>query len=251
MNIINIDQKNEQISQEYEETNVNQIQNIKDNPNNQTQQEKINPIIKEENLTKIETNIIPQLPKISNVVSTADLGTNLNLKTISLCLLNCSCIKSESNNIRAIKKELKYPKATVLIFKTGKINCFGAQNEESSRKAISIIAEKINFIGNNNVSLKNFRIVNIVATCKLNFGIKLSKLNNYLSPIKGKDIFGKYKSIYEPDIFPGLVYYMNNPEITLLIFSGGIINFVGAKTRIEINNALNKIFPLLLMHKQS
>ena len=251
MDIINLDLKNELISPEQEETNISQIQKIKDYHNKQTQQEKINPIIKEDNSTKIETHTIPYLPKITNVVSTADLGTNLNLKIISLGLPNCSCIKSKSNNIRAIKKELKHPKATLLIFKTGKINCFGAQNEEDSRKAISIIAQKINFIGYNNIGIKYFRIVNIVATCKLDFEIKLSKLSNCFSLIKGKDIFGKYKYIYEPEIFPGLVYYMNNPKITLLIFSRGIINFVGAKTRLEINNALRKIYPLLFMHKQS
>ena len=73
MSTFNLVQKNEQISPEPEETNISQIQNIKDNHNNQTQQGKINPIIKEDNSTKIETNIIPSILTITNVVSVAEL----------------------------------------------------------------------------------------------------------------------------------------------------------------------------------
>lgn len=175
MSTFNIVQKNEQIPPEPEETNISQIQNIKDNHNNQTQQGKINSIIKEDNSTKIETNIIPT---INNVVSVAELGTNLNLRTIALSLPNSSCIKTNLNNTRAVKIELKNPKANVFIYKSGKMNCYGAKSEEESRKAISIMAKKIKYLlGFNNISLQNFRIVNIVATCKLNFEIKLSQLN--------------------------------------------------------------------------
>ena len=37
---------------------------------------------------------------------------------------------------------------------------------------------------------------------------------------------------------------MNNPRITLLIFSAGKINLVGGKKGSEIFDALNKIYPL-------
>ena len=44
---------------------------------------------------------------------------------------------------------------------------------------------------------------------------------------------------------------MNNPEITLIIFCEGKINFVGAKNRTVISDALNKIYPLLLKNKRN
>jgi transcription initiation factor TFIID TATA-box-binding protein len=154
------------------------------------------------------------------------LGANLNLRTIALSLPNSSCIKTNLNNTRTIKIELKNPKANVFVYKSGKMNCYGAKSEEDSRKAITIMAKKIKYLLGN-ISLQNFRIVNIVATCKLNFEIKLSQLNCYLS-------FGNYEFFYEPELFPGLRYSMNNPKITLIIFPKGVITFAGAKNRKEI-----------------
>ena len=42
---------------------------------------------------------------------------------------------------------------------------------------------------------------------------------------------------------------MCKPEITLLIFASGKVNFVGVKDRKDIPEALKKIYPILLNHK--
>ena len=140
--------------------------------------------------------------------------------------------------------QIKKPKATVTIFRTGKINCFGAKSEEDSKSAIKIAEKNIKKIGYN-VELNNFRIVNIVATCQLNFDIRLLEIYQTLFNTKSN------RCNYESAVFPGLIYHMNNPEITLLIFCGGKINFVGAKNRTVISDALNKIYPLLLKNKRN
>ena len=46
--------------------------------------------------------------------------------------------KSKPNEIRSVKMSIKEPKATITIFQAGKMNCFGAKNEEESRQAIKI-----------------------------------------------------------------------------------------------------------------
>ena len=46
---------------------------------------------------------------------------------------------------------------------------------------------------------------------------------------------------YEPEIFPGLIYRMEKPKITVLIFNSGKINFVGAKKQEDITEAYKKI----------
>ena len=132
------------------------------------------------------------------------------------------------------------------------MNCFGAKNETDSKKAIDLIVKEIEKLGYN-VELKNFKIVNIAATCELNFEIKLSILNSTLSKSTSKNLVdnNNNKCLYDCTIFPGLIYHMNNPKITFIIFYGGKINFVGAKNRDEINDAFKKIHPLLLKHKQS
>ena len=93
-----------------------------------------NPAHKNEPVSDISPLPIPQ---ITNVVSTAHLGINLDLAKIASKLPNSVSIKyrSNSNNINSIKMQIKKPKATVMILKTGKINCFGAKSEEDSKKA--------------------------------------------------------------------------------------------------------------------
>ena len=54
---------------------------------------------------------------------------------------------------------------------------------------------------------------------------------------------------YEPEVFPGLIYHMTKPELTLLIFQSGKMNFVGAKNKDDIYEALQKIYPLLCKFK--
>ena len=39
------------------------------------------------------------------------------------------------------------------------------------------------------------------------------------------------KCHYEPELFPGLIYRIEEPKVVLLIFSNGKIVFAGAKSR--------------------
>lgn len=54
-----------------------------------------------------------------------------------------------------------------------------------------------------------------------------------------------YDSSYEPELFPALIYRMVKPRLVMLIFVNGKIVFTGAKTRNEIKEALDNIFPIL------
>ena len=42
---------------------------------------------------------------------------------------------------------------------------------------------------------------------------------------------------------------MRKPELTLLVFKSGKMNFVGAKNKDDIFEALKKIYPLLFKYK--
>lgn len=55
---------------------------------------------------------------------------------------------------------------------------------------------------------------------------------------------------YEPELFPGLIYKMEQPKVVLLIFTSGKIVLAGAKTRQEIYLAYQKIYPVLFNFKK-
>lgn len=235
--------------------NSNPIQNILDNHNILLQKEKDNEannsFVKEDKSTNLCTNEnkMPQ-PQIVNIVSMVNLRVPLNLKLIAL-----KCRNSEYNpsRINAVIMRIKEPKAAALIFNSGIIIVLGARDKEKSKQAAKIFAKQIKNLGYE-VKFSDFKIVNIVATCDLGFPIKLTQLNikiNYmLSKNKStNDEDEKSPCHYEPEVFPGLIYHMTKPELTLLIFQSGKMNFVGAKNKDDIYEALQKIYPLLCKFK--
>ena len=199
---------------------------------------KINEITKEETYEQM-----PQ-PRIVNIVSMFDLGCDLNLREIAL---KCSNSEYNPQRINAVIMRKKNPKTAALIFQTGKIICLGAHDEESSRRAARLYASNIYSLGYRAV-FRNFQIINIVATCDVNFWVKLSQLNADLANRLSK-IHQEQRVCYDPENFPGVIYHMGNPKLCILIFKSGKINFVGAKKREDIFKALQNIFPLVKKYK--
>lgn len=178
--------------------------------------------------------------RIVNVVSTVSLECQLSLRELALKLQN-----SEYNpkRINALIIRIKKPKTAALVFSNGKMVVVGADNEDDSKQAAKIYAKNIKCLGYNDIKFKNFKIENVVASCDANFQIQLTKLSLKLKLINNKNCS------YEPDIFPGLIYHMQDPKICLLIFKSGKLVFVGAKQRNDIYSAFEKIFPLLKQYK--
>lgn len=209
------------------------------------------------NLTNEETNfssLINQnyiIPTIQNIVSTANLECELNLKAIALLLENAVY---NPKRFSGLIMRIKEPKSTALIFNSGKIVVLGAKTEEDSKKASRKIGKTLKSL-NFKVIFKNFRMENIVASCDVKFEIRLSALNLYMKD-NGK------KPHYEPEVFPGLIYRYsdnnsnyneNNNKLNLvfLVFSSGKIVITGAKSRDQIYNAFNEFYALLNNFNQS
>ena len=243
-------------SNEFENTENNPIQNLLDNHNKDLQKEKDNELnnsfVKEDNKsTDLGTNEIhmPQ-PHVVNIVSMVELGTRLILREIALQIKNA---EYNPSRINAVIIRIKEPKTAALIFNSGFIIVLGAKDKEKSKEAAKIFAKQIKNLGYK-VRFNNFKIVNIVATCDLGFPIKLTKLNIKLNSMLSKNQSNNGKDEkspchYEPEVFPGLIYHMRKPELTLLVFKSGKMNFVGAKNKDDIFEALKKIYPLLFKYK--
>jgi transcription initiation factor TFIID TATA-box-binding protein len=82
----------------------------------------------------------------------------------------------------------------------------------------------------------NYKIQNMTATCDFGFPIRLEGLIYAHSAL----------STYEPELFPGLIYRMVDPKVTLLIFVSGKVVVTGAKTEESLQQAIENIFPILL-----
>ena len=197
-------------------------------------------------------NVIPTSdiqPVLQNIVSTANLGCTLRLREIALQAKNA---EYNPKRFAAVIMRIKNPKTTALIFSSGKMVCTGAKNEDDSKKASRKYAKIIRSLGFP-VEFKEFKVQNIVGSCDIKFQLHLNKLNGILGKVQSKEKEkdndknkqGKYICQYEPEIFPGLIYHMSQPEIVLLIFVSGKIVLTGAKKKDEIFKAFTKILPLL------
>lgn len=179
----------------------------------------MNPLMTSHPPTYALMDSIDDLPKLVNIVSTA----NLNCKDLDLREIGRKCrnVEYKPKRFAAAIMRIREPRTTALIFASGKIVCTGAKSEDDSRKAALKYAKDIKKIGYKNVKMSDFLIQNIVASHDVGFQIKLETLNNKMQKM----------SRYEPELFPGLIFRMQDPKLVLLIFASGKIVLTGAKTR--------------------
>lgn len=164
-------------------------------------------------------------------MASVNLGVELNLQNINFRTRN-----SEYNPQRfhGVVMRIREPRCTALIFRSGKLVCTGARTENDATLAARKFARIIQKLGYN-VKFMEFKIQNLVATVDLRFPIRLENLNQ---------MHGQFSS-YEPELFPGLIYRMIKPRVVLLIFVNGKIVFTGAKSKTDITESLENIFPIL------
>ena len=220
----------------------------KDNKNSQSQ------ITKEQTKNTFSkysknTNEIKIMPVIQNIVSTADLCCNIQLRQIALQVENTEYNRSR---FTGLIMRIKEPKTTALIFSNGNIICTGAKTEEDSKKACRKYAKIIKNL-DYPVVFKDFTIQNIVGSCDVHFKINLRELYNYM-------VYYNCNVFYETELFAGLIYHYldKNKEngepkvnIVFIIFNSGKMIITGAKKREQIYNSFNVVFPVLKKFKDN
>ena len=136
---------------------------------------------------------------------------------------------------------VRSPKATALVFQSGKIICTGSRSEADARLASRKIARIIQKVAEPSVRFLEFTIQNIVATADLRFPIKLEKLAD-----EQQDTCS-----YEPEIFPGLIYRFPSPKkVVVLCFVSGNVIITGARDRAQIYQVFETIFQVLASYRK-
>ncbi|KAI0563380.1 TATA-box binding protein [Gracilaria domingensis] len=172
------------------------------------------------------------IPEIQNVVATTNLDVKLDLKKIALRARNA---EYNPKRFAAVIMRIREPKTTALIFSSGKIVVTGAKSERESSRASRKYAKIVHKLGYDDAKFKEFTVQNIVASCDVNFPVRLEGLAHAHSQFCS----------YEPELFPGLIYRMIKPKIVLLIFVSGKVVLTGAKVRQDIYDAFDNIYHVL------
>ncbi|MFH1229503.1 MAG: TATA-box-binding protein, partial [Candidatus Aenigmatarchaeota archaeon] len=147
--------------------------------------------------------------KIENVVASTSLNVPIKLEKL---VSNLDNVEYEPEQFPGLVLRLKEPKAAALIFSSGKVVCTGAKSPKDSKLVVAKIVAKMNKIGIKIPNTYKVQLENIVASAKLNRELNLNNI-----------AFSLENTEYEPEQFPGLVYRMDIPKVTFLLFGSGKI----------------------------
>jgi transcription initiation factor TFIID TATA-box-binding protein len=164
--------------------------------------------------------------RIENVVASINLRCELPLDKI---LEKYKDIEKK-NNFPGLVAKIYRPKATILIFASGKLVVTGVRLPNQIPTVVDIIIAKIRKA---EIEIENKPIVkieNIVVRGDFHQSINLDITSLILE-----------SAIYEPEVFPGLIYKVAEPKICFLIFSSGRIICTGSNNEDIIKKSVKKL----------
>jgi transcription initiation factor TFIID TATA-box-binding protein len=172
-------------------------------------------------------------------VASVDFKTQLDLPLIATQARNA---EYNPRRFAAVILRLREPRATGLLFRSGKVVVTGARSEDDAKLAARKLARIAQRLGHPGVAFADFRVQNIVASTDVGFPVRLEGLVAEDS--------GRSQS-YEPELFPALIYRMLTPvKVVLLVFVSGKVTMTGAKTRGALVQAMEQLYPELMRHRK-
>jgi len=166
--------------------------------------------------------------KIENVVATVvvEITEKIDLNQIAR---RHADVEYNPERFPGLVMRIEKPRATILIFSTGKMVVTGLRQASEAERVVDKVVKNIRKAG---IKLANpeITIQNIVASGDLHTNIDLNMAA----------IVMEY-AMYEPEVFPGLIYRMQDPKTVFLIFSTGRIVCTGAKKKEIVREAVLKL----------
>jgi len=124
--------------------------------------------------------------------------------------------------------------ASFLIFSSGKMICVGTRSMNDAKLAIKKLIRKLRKARIKVNPVPKVKVQNIVAS--VDFGKKFD-IEHIARSFENTE--------YEPEVFPGLVFRLDDPKAVLLLFVSGKGVCAGAKSMRDVKRAVQKINRIL------
>ena len=171
----------------------------------------------------------PYTYEIQNVVATVitEIKEKIDLKIIARAYPD---IEYNPERFPGLVMRVIKPKATGLIFSTGKMVITGMKRHT---EAPSVVNQIIARVTKCKIAMKDpiITIQNFVVSGDIKCGIDLNKATVVMDNV-----------MYEPEVFPGLIYRMKEPKSVLLLFSTGKIVCTGVKDEETVKLVFDKLY---------
>ncbi len=165
--------------------------------------------------------------KIENVVASANLMAPIKLEKV---VANLQGIEYEPEQFPGVVYRMQNPKAAALIFSSGKLVCTGTKSPGDAKMIVGRIVTQLRKLGIKIPSTYTVRVENMVASASLDRELNLDTI-----------AFELENTEYEPEQFPGLVYRIDDPKVTFLLFGSGKIICTGGRSIKDVERAIAKL----------
>jgi len=162
--------------------------------------------------------------KVQNIVATTSLGKDVSLTKLARTQPNT---EYNPDTFPGLVLRVKKPKSAVLVFSSGNLVCTGTKSIAQVREVVKQVIKQLRKIGVNVTAKPKITVQNIVASGAINLDLNLNTLALELENTE-----------YEPEQFPGLVYKLDEPTATFLLFSNGKLVCTGTKNRSQLDDSM-------------
>ena len=165
--------------------------------------------------------------QVQNIVATASLG-----KPVSLTKLSRSNSNTEYNpeQFPGLVLRVKQPRSAVLVFSSGNLVCTGTKSIQQVKEVMDQVITQLAKIGVKITDKPKITVQNIVASGSIDVDLNL---NIFALELENTE--------YEPEQFPGLVYKLDDPTATFLLFSNGKLVCTGTKNRKQLEESMRQL----------
>ncbi|MCK5321036.1 TATA-box-binding protein [Candidatus Pacearchaeota archaeon] len=162
--------------------------------------------------------------KIQNIVATTSLCEDVSLTKLARTQPNT---EYNPDTFPGLVLRVKKPKSAVLVFSSGNLVCTGTKSVAQVRDVVQQVIKQLKKV-NVYVKIKpKITVQNIVASGAINLNLNLNTLALELENTE-----------YEPEQFPGMVYKLEDPTATFLLFSNGKLVCTGTKNKAQLDESI-------------
>lgn len=175
---------------------------------------------------------------IENIVATSSYpveeGSNeLDLDTISKHLVNS---KYNPDKLAGVIYNLELPKAAIILLRDGKLVCTGTKSIDDAKIALEQLDSQLKAGGIAIGTMREIETRTLIGSAELERELDLDATAKTIK-------IGEVE--YEPEKFPAIVWHLDTPKLTVLIFKSGKLVFTDARSRHELDDALAKVVEVL------
>ena len=165
--------------------------------------------------------------KVQNIVATCSLGKDVLLTKLARTQPNT---EYNPDTFPGLVLRIKKPKSAVLVFSSGNLVCTGTKSITQVKEVVQQVIKQLRKINVRAADNPKITVQNIVASGSIKLDLNLNLLALELENTE-----------YEPEQFPGLVYKLNEPTATFLLFSNGKLVCTGTKDKKQLDESMRQL----------